>query len=159
MLLQCYRTGDAADPEAYMTGIASVLCTYPRDAIDHVTDPRWGLQTRMKWMPAPAEIREACEAFMAPIRAREARDRQARETARLLGGAIAKPPEAERRAHVERRLGPRSAPVAPVTGEAFVPQRIRTIAELDAHNSARAAAARKRCAEALEAIAISEPAK
>jgi hypothetical protein len=72
----CYRKGDANDPEIYVAAVAAVLSEYPESVIDFVTDPRTGLPRKSKWLPNPAEVSEACEEHMAPIRHAEARRRQ-----------------------------------------------------------------------------------
>lgn len=46
----------------FATGIAAVLSCYPLDIVQHVADPRTGLPGRSKWMPNPAEVRDACDA-------------------------------------------------------------------------------------------------
>jgi hypothetical protein len=60
-LLGCYRTGDANDPEAYISAVVSVLARYPIGIIREVTEPATGLPARLKWLPTIAEIREECE--------------------------------------------------------------------------------------------------
>lgn len=72
----CYRREDAAQAETMLDAVAAVLAEYPEEVIRHVTDPRTGLPGRMKFPPAVAEVREACELAMGPIKAREERDRR-----------------------------------------------------------------------------------
>ena len=78
-LLGCYRTGDANDPEAYISAVVSVLARYPVQIIREVTEPATGLPARLKWLPAIAEIREECEILAQRDRRRIERDRQIRE--------------------------------------------------------------------------------
>ena len=53
-----------------------VLSDYPEHVVVRVTDPREGVAGRIKWLPSIAEVREACEAEMKPIRDAEARERR-----------------------------------------------------------------------------------
>ena len=61
LLLGCFRTGDATDPEVYAGAVIAVLADYPDDVIEQVVDPRNGLPSRMNWLPTIAEIKTACE--------------------------------------------------------------------------------------------------
>ena len=61
LLLGCYRTGDATDPEVYAGAVIAVLADYPDDVIERVVDPRNGIPSRMNWLPTVAEIKSACE--------------------------------------------------------------------------------------------------
>ena len=61
MLLGCYRTGDANDPEVYVTAIVHVLSHYPEDVVARVVDPMTGLPGRLKWLPSVQEVRAACD--------------------------------------------------------------------------------------------------
>jgi hypothetical protein len=56
----CFRRQEANDPDIYVAAIAAVLNEYPPAIIDYVTDPRTGLPNTLKWLPAVAEVREAC---------------------------------------------------------------------------------------------------
>ena len=76
MLLGCYRTGDAADPETYVAAIAAVLSEYPMDVVELVTDPRTGLPSRSTWLPTVAEVRQAADAEI-DFRSRQERRRAA----------------------------------------------------------------------------------
>ena len=62
LLFGCYRKGDANDPETYTLAIAAILADYDREVITRVTDPRTGIPRKLKFMPNPAEVAEACEA-------------------------------------------------------------------------------------------------
>lgn len=68
ILLGCYRTGEANDPEIYTRAIVAVLAGYPADVMQAVVDPAGGLPSRLTWLPTVAEVKAACEAEMAPIR-------------------------------------------------------------------------------------------
>jgi hypothetical protein len=57
----CYRKGDANDPETYTAAITAILADYEPEVIQRVTDPRTGIPRRMKFMPNPAEVAEACD--------------------------------------------------------------------------------------------------
>ncbi|QPF81654.1 hypothetical protein IC762_17665 [Bradyrhizobium genosp. L] len=72
----CYRKGDANDPETYTAAITAVLARYPEDVIQAVTHPATGLVSRLKFLPAVAEVREACEDLMQPRREREAYEKR-----------------------------------------------------------------------------------
>jgi hypothetical protein len=87
LLLGCYRTGDANDPETYVTAIAAVLAKYPDAVITAVTDPRIGLPRKKTWLPSIKEVYDACDAEYEPMREEIARQdrikRQLRERADL----------------------------------------------------------------------------
>ena len=68
LLLGCYRTGDANDPEVYTAGVIAVLSSYPMEIIRLVCDPRRGIPSKVKWLPTLAEIKAECEAWHAPMR-------------------------------------------------------------------------------------------
>lgn len=78
-LLGCYRTGDANDPESYITAVISVLARYPIGIIRDVTEPATGLPSRLKWLPTIAEIREECDILENRERRKLERDKQIRE--------------------------------------------------------------------------------
>lgn len=78
-LLGCYRTGDANDPEAYITAVVSVLVRYPPQIVREVTEPATGLPSRLKWLPTIAEIREECEILAQRELRKVQRERQIRE--------------------------------------------------------------------------------
>lgn len=61
MLLGCYRTGAANDPEVYIAAVVRVLSAYPMSIVHRVIDPVTGLPGRTKWLPTIPEINEACE--------------------------------------------------------------------------------------------------
>lgn len=68
ILLGCYRSGDANDPEIYVRSVIAVLSAYPADVMDRVVDPVTGLPSRLQWLPSVAEIRKACEELYGPMR-------------------------------------------------------------------------------------------
>ncbi len=61
MLFSCYRKDEASDPEIYSAAIAATLSDYSRLVVDRVTDPRTGVASYQKFLPAVAEVREACD--------------------------------------------------------------------------------------------------
>lgn len=63
MLLGCYRSGDANDPEVYTSAVVRVLSVYPLDVVYQVVDPVGGLPGKLKWLPTIPEIKDACEAI------------------------------------------------------------------------------------------------
>jgi hypothetical protein len=68
ILLGCYRTGDANDPETYVAAITAVLARYPEEVITAVTHPVTGLPSSGKgWLPTIREVSEACAAAHEPI--------------------------------------------------------------------------------------------
>jgi hypothetical protein len=44
-----------------MLSLGAVLEQFPDEVITYVTDPRTGIQRRMKWPPTISEVIEACE--------------------------------------------------------------------------------------------------
>ncbi len=68
MLLGCYRTGDANDPEVYVAAVVAVLSDYSLDVVDAVTNARNGIPSKLKWLPTVAEIKTACEDIAGPRR-------------------------------------------------------------------------------------------
>lgn len=68
ILLGCYRSGDANDPEIYVRSVIAVLSAYPVEIMDRVVDPVTGLPSRLQWLPSLAEIRKACEELHGPMR-------------------------------------------------------------------------------------------
>lgn len=61
LLLGCYRSGDANDPETYVAAIAAMLAHYPEQIITDVTHPVSGLPSQKSWLPTVKEVRDACE--------------------------------------------------------------------------------------------------
>ena len=60
ILLGCYRTGDANDPETYVAAIAAILARYPEDVMTSVTHPATGLPSKKSWLPTVKEVVDAC---------------------------------------------------------------------------------------------------
>src|SRR5690349_15537233 len=61
LMLDCFRTGEANNPEVFVTAIAATLARYPDQVIYEVTDPRTGIPSKISWMPTIKDVREACE--------------------------------------------------------------------------------------------------
>lgn len=61
VLLGCFRTGEASDPEVYTLAVEATLAQYPEHIIRQVADPRTGLPASAKFLPTVSEIRAACE--------------------------------------------------------------------------------------------------
>ena len=61
LLLGCYRSGDANDPDVYIAAVVRVLSGYPLDVVQRAIDPLTGIPSRMKWLPTIPEIRTQCE--------------------------------------------------------------------------------------------------
>ena len=89
LLLGCYRTGDANDPETYVAAVAAVLAHFPEDVITEVTHPVTGLPRQKSWLPTVKEVFDACQAVAAPIYERE-------REAKIIGETLAARAEEER---------------------------------------------------------------
>jgi hypothetical protein len=98
MLFGCYPAGSANDPEMFITAASAMLASYPEIIVERVCDPIRGLPSKNKFLPAIAEIREACEREMIWHDAVERRERDRRHTAEVL--APAPPATADSRARV-----------------------------------------------------------
>ncbi|MCU1293067.1 MAG: hypothetical protein JWP08_1917 [Bryobacterales bacterium] len=79
LLLGCYRTGDANDPETYVAAIAAMLAHYPEQIITDVTHPVSGLPAQKSWLPTVKEVRDACEEIVERDALHEARQQRIRE--------------------------------------------------------------------------------
>lgn len=73
LLLGCYRTGEANDPETYVAAITAILARYPEDVITTVTHPATGLPSKKGWLPTVKEVTDACDEALEPILQNEAR--------------------------------------------------------------------------------------
>lgn len=74
--MRCFRTGDAHDPQVFLTAIVTVMTHYPVDVVAEVCDPYRGIPGKQNWIPTPFEVRKACDDIMLPrLKARE-RDRR-----------------------------------------------------------------------------------
>lgn len=62
ILLGSYSRARPHEPEIYTDAIAATLAGYAPEVIQHVTDPRTGLQRKLKWLPEVADVVEACDA-------------------------------------------------------------------------------------------------
>jgi hypothetical protein len=112
MLLGCYRQGEAADPKIYVAAIAAVLSHYDEDVVRDVTDPMKGLPGAVKWLPTVAEVRQACEDRLKPMRDAMAREKREADTRLLLTPPTASPEERERAfERWERDMRPAMQPV------------------------------------------------
>jgi len=98
MLFGCYPRNEANDPEIFITAATALLASYPEIVVERVCDPVRGLPAKNKFLPAIAEIREACEREMVWHDAIERRERDRRHTAEVL--APAPTPTEEARARV-----------------------------------------------------------
>jgi hypothetical protein len=79
LLLGCYRTGDANDPQTYVAAITAVLARFPRDVITAITHPVTGLPSKKDWLPTVKEVFEAGHEIYAPILENEARLKRIKE--------------------------------------------------------------------------------
>jgi hypothetical protein len=61
ILLGCYRTGDANDPETYVAAITAILARYPEEVMTQVTHPATGLPSKKGWLPTVKEVCDACD--------------------------------------------------------------------------------------------------
>lgn len=92
MMFSCYRRDEAHDPEMYCAAVAAVLADYPREVVDHVTDPRTGLPGTQKFLPNVAEVREACDARAASTERARTYDERVAEQTRLTREWLAQKP-------------------------------------------------------------------
>ena len=81
MMFGCYRKQDANDPEIYVAAVTAILSEYPDSVIETVTDPRTGLPSKIKWLPAVAEVKSECEIHMYRVRYQEAWNKRAADQA------------------------------------------------------------------------------
>jgi hypothetical protein len=79
LLLGCYRTGDANDPQTYVAAITAVLARFPREVITAITHPVTGLPSKKDWLPTVKEVFSACHEAYAPILENEARLKRIKE--------------------------------------------------------------------------------
>lgn len=83
LMLDCYRTGAANNPEVFVTAVAATLARYPDQVIYDVTDPRTGIPSKISWMPTIKDVREACERAYEPIKEEIEREKRIAEQMRL----------------------------------------------------------------------------
>lgn len=79
ILLGCYRTGEANDPDTYVAAITAILSRYPQEVITAVTHPATGLPSKKGWLPTVKEVVEACDAAYEPIIQNELRLKRIKE--------------------------------------------------------------------------------
>ena len=79
LLLACFRTGDANDPETYVAAVTATLARYPEDVIRDVTMPGTGLTIQGNFMPTVREVYLVCEEIMRPRREHAARQDRIRK--------------------------------------------------------------------------------
>jgi hypothetical protein len=92
LILGSYRTGDANDPDTYVRVIAAVLTCYPVEIMKEVSDPRWGIATKIKWLPTLYDVKEACEAAMQPTYRRQREEAHIAERRQRLSAPTAPRP-------------------------------------------------------------------
>jgi hypothetical protein len=76
ILFSCYRKDEAHDADLYCAAVASVLAGYERAVVEHVTDPRTGIASEMKWLPAVAEVRAFCSQAAARMKLHQQSERK-----------------------------------------------------------------------------------
>lgn len=79
LLLGCYRTGDANDPDTYVAAISATLARYSEQIITDVTHPVSGLPAKKSWLPTVKEVFDACEEKANGVREQVARERRIKE--------------------------------------------------------------------------------
>lgn len=79
ILLGCYRTGEANDPDTYVAAITAILARYPQDVMTAVTHPVTGLPSKKNWLPTVKEVVDACDEAHAPILQNELRLKRIKE--------------------------------------------------------------------------------
>jgi hypothetical protein len=120
----------------FMIAAAAMLAQYPQPVAEKVCDPIRGLASKSKFLPAIAEIREACELEMTWLDAVERREREREQTRRVLDGHSAPARSPEHRRVVEDFASLRTelaepAPGAPITWRTMTPaQAEANLAEL-----------------------------
>jgi len=82
ILLGCYRTGEANDPEVYISTVAAVLMRYPEAVVREATGID-GLPSKLKWLPTVSEVREECDRINERERGKEYRAAQLSEQFKL----------------------------------------------------------------------------
>jgi len=79
ILLGCYRTGEANDPETYVAAITAILARYPQDVVTSVTHPVTGLPSKKSWLPTVKEVVDACNEAHEPTLQNELRMKRIKE--------------------------------------------------------------------------------
>lgn len=121
MLFGFYPRNEANDPEMFIAGATAMLAGYPETVVERVCDPVRGLPGHSKFLPAIAEIREACEREMVWHDAVERRERDRRHTAEVLAPAPAPTEDSRRRvrALADATLAELAAKMPPGTAVSF----------------------------------------
>jgi hypothetical protein len=65
LLMGSYRKSDYHNVQTFIATLTEILAQYPPEIVEYVTDPKTGLQRRLKFPPTPAEVVEACAAEIA----------------------------------------------------------------------------------------------
>lgn len=131
-MLDCFpERVDAPAALGQAGALATILQDYPDDLIEKITDPARGMPVRQKWRPLPYELKQACEAEMAPLRRAAAREARLRESESLLLAAPSeKRPTA---AEIAERFG---EDYGIDRGEKAAGPRRKTLAEMEAETAA-----------------------
>ena len=79
LLLGCYRSGEANDPDTYVAAISATLARYSQQIITDVTHPVSGLPAKKSWLPTVKEVFDACEEQADRTRQQTARERRIQE--------------------------------------------------------------------------------
>ena len=95
-LFGCYPRNDANDPEIFITAATALLASYPEAVAERVCDPIRGLPAKNKFLPAIAEIREACEREMVWFDTVERRERDRAHTRKVLEPVLPPPAPMDR---------------------------------------------------------------
>lgn len=61
MVFGCYPRDAANDAEIYSAAIAAIFEGYSRSVVDRAADPRTGIASQYKFLPAVSEVREFCD--------------------------------------------------------------------------------------------------
>jgi hypothetical protein len=79
-IIGCYPNGKPSDSETYISALVAVLAGYPPEIVARVSDPVRGVVSKSKFLPTVAELTDACEADMAPLRRRWREIKEQRES-------------------------------------------------------------------------------
>lgn len=123
-LLSLFQHQGGADSAALVPGIATIFVRYPEAVVRTVCDPFEGLPGKQKWEPSIYEVRQACEAEMAPVYRQRDRERRFAQTTNLLAAPVEKRLSREEIAEVVRRTF-----ASPDGQEAKSPEQVRAEAE------------------------------
>jgi hypothetical protein len=85
----CYPRDAANDAEIYSAAIAAIFEGYSRGVVDRAADPRTGIASQYKFLPAVSEVREFCD------REAQRQHRMAQEPICRYVPAYQKPPGAD----------------------------------------------------------------